>query len=96
MNKVLSSMVVVAIAGATSVAFAQTGMRSSETTVERSTTVQVPKADVTVDENRSTTTTTTTPAARAKSTTTTTTSERKGDGDGKVEVKSRTKTETER
>ena len=96
MNKVLSSMVAVAFAGATFGAFAQP---ASKSTVEQSTTVQVPKADVKVDEKKSTTTTTTTkPAAKAesKSTTTTTTSERKADGDTKVEVKAKTKTETEK
>ena len=95
MNKVLSSMVVVACASATFGAFAQTATRSTETTVEQSTTVQVPKVDATVEEKRSTTTTTTRPAAesKSKSKTTTTTSERNADG---VEVKTRTKTETEK
>jgi uncharacterized protein YxeA len=95
MKKVLSSMIAVAIAGATSGAFAQPTRNSDETTLERS--IQVPKDGVRVDEKKSTTTTTTTPAVKAesKSTTTTTTSERKADGDTKVEVKAKTKTETE-
>ena len=98
MNKVLSSMVVVACAGATFGAFAQPAQKSTETTVEQSTTVQVPKADVKVDEKRSTTTTTTTRPgeSKSKSKTTTTTSERKADGDSTTEIKSKTKTEVEK
>jgi len=94
MKKVLSSIVVAACASATFGAFAQSAQRS-ETTVEQSTTVQVPQGDVKVDEKRSTTTTTTRPApeTKSKSKTTTTTTERNADG---VEVKSRTKTETEK
>jgi hypothetical protein len=97
MNKVLSSMIAVAFAGATFGAFAQPASKSTETTVDQSTTVQVPKADVKIDEKKSTTTTTTRPAPKAesKSTTTTRTSERKADGDTTVEVKAKTKTETE-
>ena len=98
MKKVIASMVAVAVAGATFGAFAQP--KSSETTVEQSTTVRVPKADVKVDEKKSTTTTTTTtkpaPKAESKTTTTTTTSKSKADGDTKVEVKAKTKTETEK
>ena len=97
MKKVLASMVAVAVAGATFGAFAQP--KSTETTVEQSTTVRVPKADVKVDEKKSTTTTTTTrpaPKAESKTTTTTTTSKSKADGDTKVEVKAKTKTETEK
>ena len=97
MKKVLASMVAVAVAGATFGAFAQP--KSTETTVEQSTTVQVPKADIKVDEKKSTTTTTTTrpaPKAETKTTTTTTTSKSKADGDTKVEVKAKTKTETEK
>jgi hypothetical protein len=97
MNKVFSNMIVVACAGVTFAVFAQPAVKSTETTVEQSTTVQQPKADVKVDEKRSTTTTTTKPAeAKSKSKTTTTTSERSADGDTKVEVKSKTKTETEK
>ena len=97
MNKVLSSMIAVAFAGATFGAFAQPTRNSDETTLEQSSTVQVPKDGVRVEEKKSTTTTTTRPAANAesKSTTTTTTSKRKADGDTTVEVKARTKTETE-
>ena len=93
MNKVFSSMVAIAVAGATFGAFAQPA-KKTETTVEQSTTVQAPKGDV-KDEKKTTkssTTTTTTPAAKAaaKSSTTTTTSERKADGETKVEVKTKT------
>jgi hypothetical protein len=95
MNKVLSSIIAVGFAGATLGAFAQPGTTSTETTVENSSTVQVPKADVRVDEKKSTTTSTTRSAAspESKSTTTTTTAKRKADGD--TVVKSKTKTETE-
>ena len=96
MNKVLSSMIAVGFAGATFGGFAQAAMDSTETTVEKSSTVQVPKDGVRVDEKKSTTTSTTRAAAspESKSTTTTTTSKRKADGDSTV-VKAKTKTETE-
>ena len=97
MNKVISSMIAVGFAGATFGAFAQPAMNSTETTVEKSSTVQVPKADVRVDEKKSTTTSTTKGAANpeSKSTTTTTTSKRKADDDTVVKAKTKTKTETE-
>ena len=97
MNKVLTSIIAVGFAGATfGAAFAQAATNSTETTDERSSTGEVPKADVRVDEKKSTTTSTTRAAAspESKSTTTTTTSKRKADGDSTV-VKAKTKTETE-
>jgi hypothetical protein len=95
MNKVTSSIIAVAIAGATFGAFAQPGTTSTETTVERSSTVQPPYDGVKVDEKKSTTTSTTrsAPSPESKSTTTTTTAKRKADGD--TVIKSKTKTETE-
>ena len=95
MNKLISSMIAVGFAGATFGAFAQPVTKSTETTVEKSSTVQAPYDGVRVDEKKSTTTSTTRPAANpeSKSTKTTTTSKRKDDGD--TVVKSKTKTETE-
>ena len=95
MNKVLSSMIAIGFAGASFAVFAQPAV-SETTTVERSSTVEVPKPDVRVDE-RKTTTTVTRPDvnAESKSTTTTTKSKRKAQGDTTVEVRSKTKTETE-
>jgi len=96
MNKVLSSMIAIGFAGASLAAFAQPAVTET-TTVERSSTVEVPKPDVKVDERKSTTTTVTRPDvnAESKSTTTTTKSRRKAQGDTTVEVRSKTKTETE-
>ena len=80
MNKVLSSMIAIGFAGASFAVFAQPAV-SETTTVERSSTVEVPKPDVRVDER--------------KSTTTTTKGKRKAQGDTTVEVRSKTKTESE-
>ena len=95
MNKVLSSIVAVAVAGATFGAFAQPA-KKSETTVEQSTTVTAPTGDV-KDKKKTTTSTTTTtnpePTAAAKSSTSTKTTERKSDGS---KVKTETKVETEK
>ena len=94
MNKVASSIIAVVIGGATLGAFAQPGTTSTETTVERSSTVQPSYDGVKVDEKKSTTTTTkSAPSPESKTTTTTTTAKQKGDGD--TVVKSKTKTETE-
>ena len=94
MNKVTSSIIAVAIASATVGAFAQSGTTSTETKVERSTTLQPPYDGVKVEEKK-TTTSTSKPAGypESKSTTTTTTAKQKADGD--TVVKSKTKTETE-
>jgi hypothetical protein len=94
MNKVTSSVIAIAVASATVGAFAQPGTTSTETKVERSTTVQPPYDGVKVEEKK-TTTSTSRPAANpeSKSKTTTTTSKRKDEGD--TVVKSKTKTETE-
>ena len=94
MKNVLSSALAVAIASLTFGAFAQPATKSTETTVEKSKSVQAPKSDAKVDEKKTTTTTTTdTPTANAdsKNNTTTTTSERKSNSD-KGEVKSKTTT----
>ena len=94
MNKLISSMIAVGFAGATFGGVAQAATNSTETTVEKSSTVQAPYDGVRVDEKKSTTTSTTRPAANPESkSTTTTTSKRKDDGD--TVVKSKTKTETE-
>jgi hypothetical protein len=92
--KVTSNIIAIAIASATFGAFAQSGTTSSESTVERSTTVQ-PSYDGVKVEEKKTTTSTSKPAAypESKTTTTTTTAKRKSDGD--AVVKSKTKTETE-
>jgi hypothetical protein len=96
MNKVISSMIAIGFAGASFSVIAQPAVTET-TTVERSSTVEVPKPDVKVDERKSTTTTVTRPDvnAESKSTTTTTKSRRKAQGDTTVEVRSKTKTETE-
>ena len=96
MKKVLSSIIAIGFAGASFAVFAQPAV-SETTTVERSSTVEVPKPDVRVDERKSTTTTVTRPDvnAESKTTTTTTKSKSKAKGDTTVEVRSKTKTETE-
>jgi hypothetical protein len=96
MNKFLSSIIAVAVTGATFGAFAQPTRNSDETTLEQSTTVRVPKDGVRVDEKKTTTTTTARPVPPVESTSTTTTTERKAAGDTTVEVKAKTKTETEK
>ena len=94
--KLLSTSLVIAVS-CTLGSYAQAATtESTSTTTEESRTVDVPKPDSRVVEERTTTETKRGILGKKKETTTSTRTEREGDGTTSGEVKSRTTVETER
>ena len=98
-SKVLPSIVALVIGGTTLGAFAQSETQSSQTTIERSTTVDVPKTRA-KDEKTTNTTTTTKHGIlggeKSKTTTSSTTSRREPEATPSTKTKSTTTTETQK